>query len=461
MKRKTIISLLSIMCVTALGIGLAACGEGVQGDNPSNTPPPNYTPVDDGNSDLFEFQLNEDKNGYTVTGLAEGVTNTNITVPASYNGKPVTQIGEFAFGNCTTLVSVTISAGISVIGSSAFTGCTGLPTFKFPSTITTISASAFQNCSGLKTLYFNGTSQLETIEANAFQNCSGLISATLPDSVVTVGDRVFQGCSALKSVAIGNGTRSIGVETFRGCEKLKTVTIGNGLKTVSERAFENCTLIEELVFPTSLERVGLGALNGCTGLKNLTLPFVGSEKRDTPLPEEEENTKFNTTNFGYIFGATSFDEQSSLKLDQLETLTITGNSPIGYHAFTGIGRYTNNDGTSAVGLHTIIITGNVEIIGTGAFQSCYNLHTLVLPKSVKTIGLQVVGGALIEHVYYCGSETEWEEINDGGWANNRELYGKDAGGEQINPDPRYFYSETQPDEEGQFWHYVEGIPTVW
>ena len=461
MKRKTIISLLALTCAATLTIGLAACGEGGnQGETPSGTPPPNYIPKDEGNTDLFTFELDEDEKGYTVTGLAEGVTNANVTVPAIYENLPVTTIGERAFGDCTQLTSVTLTSGIISIGSGAFTGCTGLLTFKFPASITLISDSAFQNCSGLKTLSFNGTSQLETIEASAFQNCSDLLNANLPDSVKTVGDRVFQGCSSLLSVTLGDGVESLGIEVFRGCSSLKNVTIGNSLKTAGERAFENCTLIEELRFPNSLERVGLGLLNGCTGLKTLSLPFIGSEKRDEPVPEDEENSNTNPTYFGYIFGAKSFDDQASLELNNLETLTITGNSPIGYHAFTGIGHIDSTE-TVTTGLSTIIITGDVEIIGAGAFQSCYNLQTLVLPKSVKKIGLQLVGGAKIKHVYYCGSETEWNNINDGGWSGNRELYGRDADGTQISPDPRYFYSETQPATDGNFWHYVEGKPTVW
>jgi hypothetical protein len=26
---------------------------------------------------------------------------------------------------------------------------------------------------------------------------------------------------------------------------------------------------------------------------------------------------------------------------------------------------------------------------------------------------------------------------------------------------RYFYSETQPIESGNYWHYVDGVPTPW
>ena len=461
MKRKIVMGLLAVACASSLALALSACGDNENKKPSGDNTPPNYTPPPDtGSSDLLKFELNEDKSGYIVTGLAEGVTDANIAIPAIYNSLPVVEIGERAFGSRHNLTSVTIGSGVSVIGSGAFTDCINIPSFKFPDSITVISDSAFQNCTGLRALRFNETSKLEEISSNAFQGCNALSTVNIPDSVITIGDRVFQNCSALKNVTIGNGTETIGIETFRGCDKLESITIGNSLKYVAERAFLNCTAISELHFPDSLESVGLGALQGCTGIKKLTLPFVGSEKYDEPVPEENEYSPNNHTNFGYIFGASSFHDNTKLSLDNLETLTITGDSPIGYHAFQDIGRFTDASETAGVGLNTIIITGNVKIIGTGAFQGCYNLQTLVIPKSVTKIGSQILSVGVIKHVFYCGTASDWRQIPNVTASNNQGLFEVNTSGLHF-PDPKYYYSETQPSESGNFWHYVDGVPTPW
>ena len=431
MKRKIFIGVLVAVLVLAI-VGLVSCDNGeIPSNNGGDSTPPNYTPPEYTQNETLTFELNDAADGYVVTGLAEGVTETNVTVPGIYNGLPVTVIGE-----------------------SAFAACSHLTVCRIPDSVEVIKESAFQNCSGLRLLRFDTASKLTQIAANAFQNCTGLTAVTLPDSVVSVGDRAFQGCTALKSVALGNGVETVGVEAFRGCSKLATVNVGNSLKQLGQSAFLNCSLIEQLTLPNTLESVGLGALQGCTGIKNISLPFVGAAKYVNPIEDERESVEKHT-NFGYIFGANSFDDQHALNLDNLETVTITGSSPIGYHAFQNIGRYIGSSESKGVGLNAIIITGNVKVIGTGAFQGCFNLQTLVIPASVATIGRQILDVGVIKHVFYCGTQTDWNKLGTNS-SNNMGLY---ANSEQS--DPKYFYSESQPTAAGQYWHYVDGVHTPW
>ena len=56
-------------------------------------------------SDL-KYSLSSDGTYYTVTGIGT-CTDTDINIPATYNGKPVTGIDTFAFDGCTGLTSIT------------------------------------------------------------------------------------------------------------------------------------------------------------------------------------------------------------------------------------------------------------------------------------------------------------------------------------------------------------------
>ena len=69
---------------------------------------------------------------------------------------------------------------------------------------------------------------------------------------------------------------------------------------------------------------------------------------------------------------------------------------------------------------------------------------------MKEIGYEVFGGCTaLTEVYYVGTENDWAKIYNSG--NNDPLYNA----------TRYYYSETEPEVEGNFWHYVDGEIVVW
>ena len=55
----------------------------------------------------------------------------------------------------------------------------------------------------------------------------------------------------------------------------------------------------------------------------------------------------------------------------------------------------------------------------------------------------------ITNVYYNGTIDEWNNI------------GIDEGNYYLSNATIYYYTETEPTEAGNYWHYVEGIPTRW
>ena len=60
-------------------------------------------PVSDGS---LKYELNSDGTAYTVTGVEK--EEESFVIPAEYEGKPVTAIGDGAFWCCTPLKNVTV-----------------------------------------------------------------------------------------------------------------------------------------------------------------------------------------------------------------------------------------------------------------------------------------------------------------------------------------------------------------
>lgn len=141
-------------------------------------------------NDVFIFKING--SSCVISGVKDKSA-TEYIIP-DY----VTEIGNSAFENCNSLVSVTIPDGVTSIGYYAFKGCSGLTSITIPDGVTSIDYSAFLGCSSLTSITIpDGATSIGNL---AFYDCSGLTSITIPDSVTSIGRYVFSGCSSLTSI---------------------------------------------------------------------------------------------------------------------------------------------------------------------------------------------------------------------------------------------------------------------
>lgn len=105
----------------------------------------------------------------------------------------------------------------------------------------------------------------------------------------------------------------------------------------------------------------------------------------------------------------------------------------------------------ATELVTMDIPESVEIIEENAFSSCTGLKTVVLPTTLKTIEDGAFDGAdELAVIFFKGTEEQFDTLNISG--NNDPLISAKV----------YFYSESEPSQKGDFWHYDKGnTPTLW
>ena len=163
----------------------------------------------------------------------------DVEIPSKIGGVAVTSIGDCAFEDCSSLVSVTIPEGVTSIGASAFGYCSYLASVTIPKGVTSIGDCAFEYCSSLVSVTI--PEGVTSIGMGAFAYCSKLASVTIPEGVTSIDDLAFAYCSKLASVTIPEGVTSIGVYAFSGCSSLTSITAPCTLKNSMSDAMGNCT----------------------------------------------------------------------------------------------------------------------------------------------------------------------------------------------------------------------------
>ena len=210
-----------------------------------------YTEAETDQIEKLLFTLNADSESYSVT-FCDAHISGALNIPATYNGKPVTEIGNNAFRDCIELTSVTIGEGVTIIGDSAFDSCESLTLVTIPDSVTTIGRYAF--------------------------NCTSLTSVTIPDSIKEIYAYAFENCTELTSVTIGNGVTEIDDYAFYGCNNLSTVNVPcdwdteNPPYAFDENALEKYhnIVIDEAKAPTCTE-TGLTEGQHCTRCDAMTI----------------------------------------------------------------------------------------------------------------------------------------------------------------------------------------------
>ena len=406
------------------------------------------------------------KNMFYVSG--DGLTLEQLTI-----GENVTEIGNYAFRNCTLPGGCTIPfAQFKKIGIYAFYQCKGLPSEVNLSAIEEIGSNAFEQCTSIESLTIGGG----TIGSSAFSGCSNLSSLTLLEGVTEIGSSNFSNLTALTTVNIPSTVKKIGGDAFAGCSNM---TIPNGLpeglevidvrafsgckklnvkipstvKTLGQSAFSSCESLTEVTIPAGVTGLGMYTFSGCKGLTSITIPgtllsmsrqeFSGCsnlttvtiENGATPLKMASDVFSYSPcTNLiidrpyewtgsysGYFkdaenvtFGehVTAIPDKGLYGSNKLNTLTMTDNvTSIGEQAFSTI---TFSDASTK----ELKLSKNLQTIGKQAFHYMYNgPEALVLPISVTEIGQQALASHYtypntLKDVYVPWIDTPIELTND-------------------------------------------------
>ena len=287
---------------------------------------------------------------------------------------PITSIGNAAFDNCKSLVTVNINNTEGIIGpvNTLFQNCTRIESI----TLNGISIGSYflQNANGLEggglTLV---ATNLSSISNEAFKNASNLTSVDISGPIVSIGSSVFMGCTNIADVKIVNSLdtpATCGNNLCDGRTSLRSVYM-HGI-SVGGYSFRNVNGEDMVVTLTNVGYIGEGAFYKAGNITELYIegPFAyigASTYRE--CPKLKKLTVINT-------GDTRVTAGNGESNPVLEELYISGNIDI-----KGTPVFQNN-----VSLKHVYVGTGVTELGTNAFYKCYALETMYLADTVAIIG---------------------------------------------------------------------------
>ena len=253
-------------------------------------------------------EIGDGQSAYFVSGMGD-CKDTQLIIPATYEGLPVLGIYPRAFIEVKTLTYVHLPEGATTIGEWAFQSCSKLRRVEIPSTVQHIGREAFEDCLRLTEAVI--PEGITALNEGTFQNCVNLSAITLPITLIEIHSSAFSGCRSLSEITIPACIQTIDSYAFANCKGLTAVyydgslkdwcgidfglsfanpvsmaghlyiegqpikgvlTLPDGVVDITRNALEGLVDITAVVFPESVENTG--SFQGCVNLEYLL--FKGS-----------------------------------------------------------------------------------------------------------------------------------------------------------------------------------------
>ncbi len=347
--------------------------------------------------------------------------------------KTVTYIGGSlynTFNGCTYIEKIVLKEVTNITrftpSEGAFVGCKNLKELWFDSNLKEFGAAGLSSCTNLDSIYYKGT--INDWANIAFggnqpvqyaQNIFFVNSENKPERVtnIEITDSTIQ---EIRSKQFAN---------FKDVEK---ITFSSSITKIGNLAFSNCISLQEINIPNTIASIQIGAFTGCYNVKSIEIDI-------------HPTSTINTSIIDLFFGDTAYSNSYKVGPSanagycpyELEKITIYRDTTLYRNEFQNM--------TSLKEIHL----QDVTVLPAYCFQNCSGLTTVVL-KNITRIRNNAFANTLnLTNVFFEGTQESWNNVTI------------EADNTTLTDSVLYFYSEEAPIEAGNYWHYVDGVPTIW
>ena len=428
-------------------------------------------------------------------------TSTDLVIPGSVEGRPVTTIEEdFTCTNVdkADITSVTLPASVDTIDGSAFKGASNLESINLEN-VEYIGSYAFYYATSLEEVDLSSAIQIGDY---AFTNCTALTDIGSFDSIINLGSHAFyttntldddllfpatlstigDSCfmySAIKSITIhDNAVAAIENAAFRNCPYLKSVYIGDNVYrcddfnydgvlesiVVGENNDDYCAIDNVLYYKESSNNwigVRMAANRPQTTyvmpekVKSLFSYFAYQSNTLESLTYNNVIERTGEYGFSFSTNLTSITFGSAIEIIQDSFVGCTALTSV--HIPGTVEHVAQRAFNGCTGLETVIIDEGVTRLDKQAFAYCTSLTTVVIPSTLTS----------------AGDKWGWDEVTtdvfDGCTALTSVFTALTSGGYPTDPSGPIYdgfygsrtlvnYSETY---SAGCWHYNAGVPELW
>ena len=338
--------------------------------------------------DGIYFNLKSDGN-LEVAGLASWTNRADIPSSIIVGGVKyrVTSIGAYAFDGRSDLTYLSIPYSIKSIGEFAFINC--------GSNITVNIADPESWCQ----------MQLGNEHASPLSSAGKLLvydretdRIDIPSTVTSIGAFTFYQCSCIKSVNIPSSVTSIGSSAFEDCDYLTSLSLNDGLQSIGGSAFEGCRRLATLVIPSTVNKILVNAFKNCVSLTNVYCNAAAVPNTDASafngvffenvtlhVPDNAVNSykaAWPWSNFKMANQPSQPQPSQPTQTDDGLIYTVKGDGTL---EVTGLASWAKRADIPS----SLTISGTkyrVTSIAARAFEGRSDLTYLSIPYSIKSIG---------------------------------------------------------------------------